>query len=40
MKFASKEPKRIFLERKLKAGNEIESEARKNRVRNTICWCF
>lgn len=29
MKFASKEPTRIFLERKLKAGNEIESETRK-----------
>lgn len=29
MKFASKEPTRIFLERKPKAGNEIESETRK-----------
>lgn len=31
MKFASKEPTRIFLERKPKAGNEIESETRKTK---------
>lgn len=29
MKFNSKEPTRIFPERKLKAGHEIESETRK-----------